>query len=289
MLKDAHTCITEYNFTSMSAPKQLCVIIPVHKTQPLPAEVASLKACARWLKAYDCYLLHPKGMPVDAYQAIFPALKSQPVSTAWLSSVHSYNHMKLDLRFYRLFENYQYLLTYELDAYIFSDRLADYHAFSFDYIGAPLFEGYGNATADAAIIAGGNSGFSVRKIESCITVLNTISKYQRQWKIFHLLESNLGPFRQRIHRSRLNKNGIFLHHDLSAFFKGKYFHEDMVWSQAIPALFPFFKVADTESAREFSFEVNPEKLYRLNGQRLPLGCHAWTKFPDFWENFIPEI
>jgi hypothetical protein len=60
---------------------------------------------------------------------------------------------------------------------------------------------------------------------------------------------------------------------LSLLYKKCFFHE--------------FSVAPVEKAIGFSFEKLPQKLYNLNHNNLPFGCHAWFKYDfDFWEPFI---
>ena len=56
---------------------------------------------------------------------------------------------------------------------------------------------------------------------------------------------------------------------------------DPLWQlslqQVAPKNFPWFKVASFDEARKFSFECNPRKLFELNQNQLPFGCHAWQK------------
>ena len=43
-----------------------------------------------------------------------------------------------------------------------------------------------------------------------------------------------------------------------------------------------------EEAIAFSFELSPSYLYKLNGNYLPFGCHAWYKYEyeNFWKQHI---
>jgi hypothetical protein len=157
--------------------KSVVVIIPVHKEFPDNNEDISLKACCLLLKDYDCYLVYPYGMNVDIYLSVCPGLMLKPVDRQCLSSVENYNKMKLDISFYEMFKEYSYMLTYELDAFIFHSDFNKTGAFKYDYIGAPFFKGYLDASADAPFIKGGNSGFSLRKISACVNVLESMKKY----------------------------------------------------------------------------------------------------------------
>lgn len=264
----------------------MCVVIPVHQPDLTEGQALSLQACKAHLSAYRCYLVFPEGMNTDAYTSIFPQLQLQPVDASWLSSVERYNRMKVSPVFYQLFAGYEYMLTYELDAYIFSDDIAATGAFNFDYIGAPFFKGYWNAAPDAPLINGGNSGFSIRNIASCLKVLNSMHLFKRKWKMYQVLLAS--------QRLRHWVNGItdyryenYVNGYFGFAFSEKHVNEDLIWSRVVPQLFPWFKVADPLTAIKFSFEYNPERLLQLNGGQLPLGCHAWEKHPDFWKNYIP--
>lgn len=266
--------------------KKLCVVVPVHKAFLSEEETLSLKACYEHLNKYDCFLLHPKEMNVEHYVSIHPDLILMPVDPSWLSSTKSYNEMKMSLAFYQLFGQYNYLLTYELDAFIFHSRFDECNAFDFDFIGAPLFNNYTKANRDAAFTKGCNSGFSMRNIQSCIAVLRQKKKLYIKWRIARFFIVNSSLLRNYLKRENWQKQTLFYSHQLTDFFKKKYFHEDIIWTQMVPLQFPQFKVADTASAAKFSFELNPERLFILNHYQLPLGCHAWRKHYDFWKDFI---
>ena len=48
------------------------------------------------------------------------------------------------------------------------------------------------------------------------------------------------------------------------------------------------KVCPPEVGREFSFEVGPSLFFKLNGNKLPMGCHKpfLFEFKTFWVNYI---
>ena len=274
----------------MSESKKLCVVIPVHKPGVTHHEKISLTACKNLLQQYDCYLIHPVGMNTDCYTIIYEKLILQPVASSWLTSVQKYNKMKRNVAFYNLFSGYQFMLTYELDSYIFS---ADWHkanAFNYDYIGAPWFSGFHLANQDSQMTGVGNSGFSLRNIQTCIFVLEKVQKAARFWKFFTVTRL----------RKFLNFSG-FMHLFDPAFKSGikndffsiidtaYHINEDNYWCEIIPAVFNF-KIASVEDAIAFSFEMNPSLLFEKNACQLPIGCHAWEKYePQFWKDYIQEI
>ena len=37
----------------------------------------------------------------------------------------------------------------------------------------------------------------------------------------------------------------------------------------------------------FAFEAKPKYLYKINQNKLPMGCHAWYRYNlEFWRPFI---
>ena len=67
-------------------------------------------------------------------------------------------------------------------------------------------------------------------------------------------------------------------------FKG---FEDQFWSLVAPKNFNWFNVAGVQDAMDFSIEMQPRRVYEMNGQRLPFGCHAWWKYDfEFWKPHI---
>ena len=262
-------------------------MIPVHKEVLSREEDVSLRACKKELSAFDCYLVYPHGMGVKAYTDIFDKLRLQPVAPKWLSSVEQYNKMKLSMSFYLMFSSYSYLLTYELDSYIFRANFEQVNAFAYDFIGAPFFKGYLTAPSDAPFTKGCNSGFSIRNIGSCIRILRSMRKYRLQW-MMHKYFFSIFP-KVTFHLNRITKDHFnnVLTPKLGFYFSAAdHVNEDLVWTRIVPQLFQDFRVADHQSALQFSFEHNPERLFCLNDGRLPLGCHAWYKYRHFWKQHI---
>ena len=261
-------------------------MIPVHRPVLKADERLSLRACKTHLSACACYLVHPEGMDTKAYTDEYPALLLMPVNHQWLSSIEAYNRMKISLDFYQLFSQYTYLLTYELDAYIFSADFSAANAFKFDFIGAPFFEGYWAAGPGAAFIQGCNSGFSVRNIQSCIRMLSGMKKFRFRWMLYKLFLAPVRRLRLWLNKITGNKYEVFITGRFGFYFGDFYLNEDVVWTEVVPQLFPDFKIADPVSALQFSFEYNLAESLKLNNGQLPLGCHAWYKHLGFWKDYI---
>jgi len=64
-------------------------------------------------------------------------------------------------------------------------------------------------------------------------------------------------------------------------------NEDIFWGTVVSGRCDFFSVPTPEEAIPFAFEVAPEYLFKLNGGRLPFGCHAWEKNNLlFWRDIL---
>ena len=199
----------------------------------------------------------------------------------WFDGKTGYQLLKQSKQLYQRYADYEFMLTYELDAYVFRDELEYWCNKQYDYIGAPWFEGYMDANSNSQITGVGNSGFSLRKIDACLEALEMISQKP--------LDAITTFYKNRWHQAvpsifRASKYGW-----ASTLF-GYPRHEDVFWCDLVPQLVPNLNIATVEDAQRFAFEVNPELLYLNTGNTLPFGCHAWRKCsPGFWKEQIPGL
>jgi hypothetical protein len=56
------------------------------------------------------------------------------------------------------------------------------------------------------------------------------------------------------------------------------------------ALTEGFVLPNQMTAAQFALEVRPSHYFAVNGGRLPMGGHAWSRYePAFWRQHVPEI
>jgi len=271
-------------------------------------EVLSLRQCISILGAYDIVVVCPHDINVAEYKELSTAINFCRINPWWLSSSRHFNRLKISPLLYWKFRRYDYILFYELDAYVFKDELDRWCRAGYDYIGAPWFCGFGECSNDSAFLGVGNGGFSLRRTSAALRVLRSFSYIRRPpqspWLdelypyeaaafqgIDHIdrtlgrhplvqkrLLGNLMP--AAIRNTVLGNNTFYLLNDYIG-------HEDIFWGLIAPRNFSWFKVAPVDAARKFSFEYNPRRLFELNQNQLPFGCHAWNRIdPDFWEIYI---
>tara|TARA_R110002096_G_scaffold412195_3_gene612635 strand:+ start:3689 stop:4510 length:822 start_codon:yes stop_codon:yes gene_type:complete len=262
--------------------KKVVVVIPIHSQNPSDFELISFQQCFKVLNKHDIKVLASKGLCLDKYKDIVENFEVIFIDEQWQSSIEKYNKLKLSQFFYKLFDDYQYLLTYELDAFVFKDDLLYWCDKGYDYIGAPWFVGYANPTNE--FLGVGNSGFSLRNVR---TFKRAISKV-------YLKESTCYYF------GKMNRITIKLSHLLNRFLinfrenntiqNAVHLNEDAFISQIIAVRVRGFKIATIKDAFQFSFELKPKTLYQMNDNKLPMGCHAWWKYNlEFWKPFIQKF
>jgi hypothetical protein len=167
---------------------------------------------------------------------------------------------------------------------VFRDEMELWCNKGYDYIGAPWFEGNDTPTPENKLVGVGNSGFSLRKVQSVRDVLKSIyyknpAEYTTGGK--NLLKAYIKtPYRW--FRNRIGENYTVQ--------KNCELYEDVFFSYVVPREISYFKIAPIEEAMKFSFEVNPRHLYNLTKGTLPMGCHAWWRYDlDFWRPHINQF
>lgn len=222
-------------------------------------------------------LVCPRGMDLAAYRAVHPGIVADFIDPKWFKSVGDYNLLKALPWLYRRYAGYEFMLTYELDAWVFRDELLHWCEQEWDYIGAPWFERHGACSEEAKPIRGGNSGFSLRRTAGCLAALRAllcrrVLALPKTW--FRLIRGG-GSVSLPASAAELFRP-----------FAGMIPAEDFFWCYTVPKVYPFFRIAPYEQCRKFAFETNARRLYEESGQLLPFGCHKWSADRAFWKRFI---
>ena len=107
--------------------KQIVIVIPIVTSSIKDDELVSLRQCLHILGNRDIVYLCSEKLDTSFYENIndefgVPFAK-QTFEPDCFSNVAAYNKLCFDLRLYRAFGNYQFLLLYQLDAFVFEDRL----------------------------------------------------------------------------------------------------------------------------------------------------------------------
>jgi hypothetical protein len=270
------------------------VVIPVFKPfEHLTSdELISLNQCFKILHAHPIDFFGPANLDITGYinfaNSRSVKFSYTPFPDHFFKNIDGYSKLLMSRRYYSAYIQYEYLLIYQLDAYVFKDELLFWCDKGADYIGAPIFDRDISTAAKPEFLAVGNGGFSLRKVKTHLKILNTFSyllpptHYLRKFR-----PDDIGiPFLFR-RVARLLLNATVRNNTYSLFnnFKG---NEDIFWCLYVAKKIKWYKVLTAEEALSFSFEEYPDFLYEMNNNQLPFGCHAWKKYdPVFWEAFIP--
>lgn len=241
----------------------VAVLIPVYKSELTEFEKLSLRQCMKVLSPYPVKIIKPESLDLPALKKEFPTLEYVSFDDEYFKGIDAYNRLMIWEGFYKTFSAYEYILIYQLDAFVFRDELLDWCKKGYDYIGAPSLhqEDFDRLQASSKnTFAEGlsnnrivlNGGLSLRRVPA----------FLRYLKIYNL------------------------------FYPAWVGNEDMLFSQEATRLMPmklFLKLPKWQEALNFAFEKSPAASYELTGKKLPFACHAWERYdPDFWASFIPQ-
>ena len=260
------------------------VIIPIHKSEPDKWEKKSFEQCCQILGKHKICIVTHCGINLSYYHNVAQnngiTLITEFFDYKFFSSIAGYNLLMLDKAFYKRFAEYQYMLIYQLDAWVFRDELDEWCAKGYDYIGAPWIEKDNKGNLTLACV--GNGGFSLRRVQHFIDVL-----------------THKGPVRKA---SQLNlppslKNSIYkllyslgYQNTLKYYKKDPTLYEDLFLSIFLSNTKLRAKMPNPNEASFFAFEKQPSFLFSRNNQ-LPFGCHAWKKYEyeSFWHHYINSL
>lgn len=241
------------------------VIIPIYKKNLTKYETISLRQCFKILSSYDIFLVAPQGLDLSEYLDIIGDIKTKYFAPKYFQNIEGYNRLMLSLDFYKEFADYDYMLVYQLDGFVFSDRLPEFMSMEYDYIGAPWLEGmpvfpytFRGAGRLHKILPRfnvpdmlyvGNGGVSLRRISTTVHLLYKYATEVAKW---------------------VGSEDIFFS------LMGKHQSDD-------------YKIPTKEIAVQFSFETHLDICYHLTNNRLPFACHAWEKYNiGFWRPIFKQ-
>ena len=245
-----------------SSEHLVTILIPIYQSTLTYEESLSLRQCMLVLSAYPVKIVKPKSLQLDDICLAYPSIELISFEDAYFKDVEAYNKLMISPAFYESFAMFEYVLIYQLDAYVFRDELKEWCAKGYDYIGAPTLheEAFDTLTAkdknDYATALSSkrfvlNGGLSLRRVKSFIRYLRIYNRFYSAWKG----------------------------------------NEDMLFSQEATRLIPmklFMKLPAWQEAIRFAFEKSPAATFELTSHELPFGCHAWERYdPGFWRDYIP--
>lgn len=149
--------------------KEIAIVIPQYKSDLNGYEMIALQQASKVFSNYAIIAVIPEDL-VLPYDCYFTQIER--FENFYFDSVSSYNRLMLTPFFYQRFKQYEYILIYQLDAFVFMDKLPYFCGLGYDYVGAPWLYGIFNyVDKDHCIWYVGNGGLSLRRVEKFIKVL----------------------------------------------------------------------------------------------------------------------
>ncbi len=252
--------------------KDVCIVIPIYKVELTVIEKISLERCVKMFPKYSIYFIQPNNLDSSSIN-FHNRIKNEKFENYYFKGILGYNQLLLSDKLYTRFSNYKYMLIYQLDCYVFSNRLLHWCNKDYDYIGAPWiaskktmvkkvlssFDNTNKKRRSKIFFKVGNGGFSLRKVERFLDI---------SIKFKEIIEEDL---KRDTEDYRLM--------------------EDIFWSFRAPKLNPLFKIPNYKTALKFSIDRKPVLALKTNKERLPFGCHGINKpkVINFWKKVIPEM
>ncbi|MES2278319.1 MAG: DUF5672 family protein [Bacteroidota bacterium] len=250
--------------------KQVAVIIPFYKDSLSAYEQIALQQCARILSVYPVIAVKPQSLTLPTEANIINFAQVESFDDSYFKGLAGYNRLMLSAEFYARFADYEYVLIYQMDAFIFKDELSYWCSQGFDYIGPPwIIKTYHKGMAARALInvqrffaksftantgkfrfenMVGNGGFSLRRVKKfhdlCISMKTVIDHYLSQ--------------------------------------TGNIYNEDVFWSIEPNKYQEQLNIPGWHTALRFGFEVPLKSAANADAEHLPFGCHDWDRYADFW-------
>jgi hypothetical protein len=262
------------------------IVIPIYKDTLSQSEICAVDQCQKILFKHTIFFIAPKSLATNFYKKKFPFISFVFFDDSYFKNIKSYSKLLMSYNFYSKFNPFTHMLVYQTDAWVFKDELLYWCDQQYDFIGAPSLET--NANNDIVFQNMFNGGFSLRNIKTCMKALTSFSYLARPKEVIRYRFIANQSYRLII------KNIIGLILDLTIrnntffMFNNFYWHEDGFWSNLIPQRFKWFKVPITYTiAAHFAFENRPDFLFQLTADKLPFGCHGWTRYnQDFYAKLI---
>jgi hypothetical protein len=257
----------------MKQSYKVAIVIPFYRDMILNYEEIALQQCEKVLSAYPKIAIKPQSLTLPEAAKKYNFTDTISFGDKYFQGVQGYNNLMLSDFFYETFAAYDYILIYQLDAFVFKDDLMYWCDQGYDYIGAPWLR-----KKDDHILK-----------ESLYKVLFKIHTH------LNVRKNNL-PSRKQFD-NKVGNGGFSLRrvskfHELSISLRSKIliylsrneheFHEDAFWSVEVNRRQKILNIPHYKVGLKFSIENAPLRALKLNNGKLSFGCHAWDKHLDFW-------
>ena len=231
------------------------IVVPVYNEVPNELEKLSLKQLDIIVKDdIEICLVGPNRINFSSYVELFNNNKPKHANfdDKYFESNKSYSQLCLSYDFYKRFDDYEYMLIYQTDCWIFRNEIKKFCEMGYDYIGGPIYSpgsrwpGFKNSMRPVV----GNGGLSLRKISTMLKLTDQngylYNKYKDEW------------------------NSVD--------------YEDMFICDVL-AHDIYINIPDYRIAEQFSIDTLPRHMNKLN----PMGAQRVFALYQYWNKRIDEL
>jgi hypothetical protein len=251
------------------------IIIPIYKSYFGDLEEQSFLQCIKVLKDYEIILVQPEGLDNSYITEKFNTISVENFPKHYFQNIEGYNELLLSPLFYERFLDSEYILIYQLDAFVFKDELSDWCQKDYDYIGAPW-------------IASPKKAIWSKLFNLIARKFRSKKKNDREQTFFKVGNGGFSLRKTASHYAIAKQNESFILEFLSAKEKEIYAIEDVFWSLKAFELDKNFRIPDYKEALGFAIDRKPKIALALNNNQLPFGCHGINKpkVIEFWKPIL---
>ena len=238
----------------MKSDNVCIIVVPVYHNVPDELEQLSLKQLDKIVLDIDICLIGPDDINYEEYSKLFSndRIQIKNFNKEYFKSQQSYSTLCLEYDFYNSFSQYEYMMMYQTDCWIFRNEIKKFCEMGYDYIGGPIYSsgshwpGFNNCSRPIV----GNGGLSLRKIYTM--------------------------------KKLTDKNGYLYNKYKDEWYSVEY--EDMFICDIL-AHDIYMNIPDYRIAEKFSVDFIPKYMNRLN----PMGAHRVFGLYNYWKNRIEEL
>ncbi|TDE51068.1 DUF5672 family protein [Flavobacterium sp. GT3P67] len=251
------------------------VVIPIYKSFFGELEEKSFLQCVKVLKNYEIVLVQPEDLDNSYITEKFDKIVVESFPKRYFENIEGYNELLLSTTFYERFLDSEYILIYQLDAFVFKDELEEWCQKGYDYIGAPWI-----ATLENTIW--------LKYFNKLARKFRSKKKNNREQIFFKVGNGGFSLRRTASHYAIAKQNEPFIFEFLNAEVKEIHAIEDVFWSLKASEFDENFKIPDYKEALHFAIDRKPKIAFELINNQLPFGCHGINKpkVIDFWKPIL---
>ena len=260
----------------------VAVVIPFYRETLTEYEKISLTQCGRVLGEYPIIAIKPQKITLPDINGYIKPANILSFDNEYFNGVAGYNRLMLSPVFYREFFSFEFILIYQLDAFVFKNELKHWCSLGLDYIGAPWIRRTHHTRLIKTVKANLQRNYFIK--------YNILSKGLPSGRQF---ENKVGNGGFSLRRVRVfHDTSIAMSQTIASYLEKGNIHqynEDAFWSIEVNRQTEMLKIATLAQGLKFAFESYPERAYLLNKQCLPFGCHAWNLYLNYWRPIFKAV